>query len=71
MVRDAVVATDVPRSVDAGMRPIDAGVDGGVQLFEAPSEGCGCRAGAPTQRFGLLALVAGALAVRRRKRRRA
>ena len=71
VVRDAVVATDVPRSVDAGMRPIDAGVDGGVQLFEAPSGGCGCRAVAPPQRFGLLTLVAGALAVRRRKRRRA
>ena len=71
VVRDAVAATDVPRSVDAGMRPIDAGVDGGVQLFEAPSGGCGCRAVAPPQRFGLLTLVAGALAVRRRKRRRA
>lgn len=75
VLRDAAPVTDVPRPIDGGARPMDAGVDAGEILVEAPGEGCACRAGpesaAPGRTVGFAGLLAGAILARRRRRRRA
>ncbi len=73
--RDVGPVADVPRTIDGGTRPMDAGADGGELLVEAPDQGCVCRAGpvraAPGRTVGLATLLAGAMLLRRPRRRRA